>query len=134
LLIDGGVFANNPAMCAYADVRQTDPGTEILIVSLGTGRHAEPIHYRAGLLGWAGPILSIVFDGVSRATEYQLQELLPVAHGQRQYYRFQTDLTVAGDAIDHTDPASLLALRHEAEALVQKQAADLIGLCEILAS
>ena len=67
MLIDGGTFANNPAMCAYAEARQADPDSAILLVSLGTGRHAQPIHYHAGLLGWAGAILNIVFDGVSRA-------------------------------------------------------------------
>ena len=132
MLIDGGTFANNPAMCAYADVRRADPEAQILVVSLGTGRHAEPIRYHPGLLGWASPILNIVFDGVGRATEYQLQELLPVVHGRRQYYRFQTELTVAGDAIDHTGPASLLALRQEGEQLVKNQEAQLTDLCATL--
>ena len=133
MLIDGGTFANNPAMCAYAEARQTDAESEILLVSLGTGRHAQPIHYHAGLLGWAGAILNIVFDGVSRVTEYQMQELLPMVHGRKQYYRFQTDLTVAGDAIDHTDPDSLRRIQEQAESLVRDRTADLAELCAALA-
>jgi predicted acylesterase/phospholipase RssA len=132
-LIDGGTFANNPAVCAYADVRRTDPEAETLLVSLGTGRHAQPISYRPGLLGWAAPILDVVFDGVSRAAEYQLQELLPVANGRRQYYRFQSNLTVAGDALDRTSPDSLLHLKQQAEGLIRDQAAELADLCAILA-
>ena len=134
MLIDGGTFANNPAMCAYAEARRADPECEILLVSLGTGRHARPIRYHAGLLGWAGPILDIVFDGVSRTTDYQLRELLPAIRGRKQYYRFQTDLTVAGDAIDHTDPSSLLHLKQQAEGLIRDQAAELAALCAVLAS
>jgi uncharacterized protein len=133
VLIDGGTFANNPAMCAYAEARKADPESEILLVSLGTGRHAQPIHYHPGLLGWASPILNIVFDGVSRAAEYQLQELLPMIDGRKQYYRFQTDLTVAGDAIDHTGPSSLRCLKEQADGLVRDQAADLAELCAVLA-
>jgi patatin-like phospholipase/acyl hydrolase len=129
VLIDGGTFANNPAVCAYAEARKMHPDAEILLVSLGTGRHAQPIHYRPGLLGWAAPILDIVFDGVSRTAEYQLQELLPVVRGRRQYYRFQTDLTIAGDAIDHSDPASLLRLRQQAEDLVHDETVPLTELC-----
>src|SRR5262249_30465394 len=57
-LIDGGVFAGNPAMCALAEakkrlVREDD---EILLVSLGTGKCDGPIRYdRAknwGALQW----------------------------------------------------------------------------------
>jgi predicted acylesterase/phospholipase RssA len=133
MLIDGGTFANNPAMCAYAEARRTDPESGILLVSLGTGRHAEPIHYHPGLLGWASPILNIVFDGVSRAAEYQLRELLPMVRGRQQYYRFQSNLTVAGDALDHTDPGGLRRLLEQADGLVRDQAADLAELCAALA-
>jgi len=132
MLIDGGTFANNPAMCAYAEAQRTDAESEILLVSLGTGRHAEPIHYHPGLLGWASPMLNIVFDGVSRAAEYQLQELLPMVHGRKQYYRFQTNLTVAGDALDHTDPGSLRCLQEQADGLVRDHSADLQELCAAL--
>ena len=132
-LIDGGTFANNPAMCAYADARRADPAADILLVSLGTGRHVEPVAYRPGLLGWASPILNIVFDGVSRTVEYQLQDILPLEPGRRQYYRFQTDLTIAGDAIDDTRPASLAALQREGEHIIAAQEADLAALCAVLA-
>ena len=44
--VDGGVVANNPAMCAYAEARKHYPeAADILLVSLGTGDPARPIPY-----------------------------------------------------------------------------------------
>jgi patatin-like phospholipase/acyl hydrolase len=129
-LIDGGTFANNPALCAYAEARQMHPDAEILVVSVGTGRHAEAIRYRPGLLGWAAPILDVVFDGVSRATEYQMEQLLPPVQGARRYYRCQTDLEDGEDAMDRSDSASLRRLVERADRLVAEKMPELGELCE----
>ncbi len=40
MLIDGGTYANNPALCAYAEARQLDPGCDVFLVSLGTRTQA----------------------------------------------------------------------------------------------
>ena len=45
-LCDGGVFANNPAMCAYAEVRRDHPSAKVRIVSLGTGQLPSQIHWQ----------------------------------------------------------------------------------------
>ena len=64
-LIDGGVFAANPALCAYAQARKLYPEeTEILVVSLGTGSavHNRPCseinHW--GIANWAVPISTVM--------------------------------------------------------------------------
>lgn len=131
-LIDGGTYANNPAMCAYAEIRRSQPDAEILMVSLGTGRHAEPVPYHAGLLGWASSILDIVFDGASRTTEYELEQLLPAVQNGPRYYRFQTDLRDGEDAMDNTDPDNLRCLVQRAEGLVQEKMAQITELCAVL--
>jgi patatin-like phospholipase/acyl hydrolase len=133
MLIDGGVYANNPALCAYAGTRQIDPDTEVLLVSLGTGRHAQAIHYRPGLLGWAKPILDVVFDGVSRTTEYQLEQLLLPVRGAKRYYRFQVNLTDAEDELDDADPSNLRRLTDHADGLIQEEMAQLREVCAQLA-
>ena len=52
-LVDGGVFAINPAVCAYAEVA----GKPDLLLSLGTGQHTRPLPYKKvkdwGRLEWA---------------------------------------------------------------------------------
>ena len=129
ILIDGGTYANNPALCAYAETRQIDPDADILLVSLGTGRHAQAIHYRPGLLGWAKPILDVVFDGVSRTAEYQMEQLLLPVGGARRYYRFQVNLTDAEDAMDDASPSNLKRLTDRADVLVKEQMARLQEVC-----
>ena len=46
-LVDGGVFANNPASCAYVEALSVKPpDDEIVLVSLGTGVTTRPIRYQ----------------------------------------------------------------------------------------
>ena len=43
--MDGGLFANNPAMCAFAEAERDRFGSDILLVSLGTGEATRPLPY-----------------------------------------------------------------------------------------
>ncbi|MHB8063683.1 MAG: patatin-like phospholipase family protein, partial [Ruminiclostridium sp.] len=104
-LIDGGVYANNPAMCAFTEAKVMFENTsDILMVSLGTGELTRCIAYddakNWGLIKWARPILSTVFDGISDTVDYQLRQLLP----HDRYYRIQTSLAQLGK--DDMDDAS----------------------------
>ena len=125
-LIDGGVYAVNPAMCAYADV-----GGEAITVlaSLGTGQQTSPIPLararRWGQLGWARPIIDVVFDGVADTTEFELGTLL----GPDRYVRLQTRLSLASDHLDDASPANLAALVAEGRKLVSERSADIDALC-----
>lgn len=126
-LVDGGVFANDPGMCALADAKAEDPARDVLLVSLGTGEHTRPIEYQAaknwGLLQWAKPILDVVFDGIAKATDYQLRQLLPDVAGEPRYFRFQTTLDIASDDMDDTDSENMDDLK--------KQAAELIAANDV---
>ena len=79
-LVDGGVFAANPAMCAFAEVLRFQPAAEIVLLSLGTGQRTRKRSFDEvedwGLLEWARPIIDVVFDGVSDAVDYQLSHAL----------------------------------------------------------
>ena len=132
-LVDGGVFANNPAMCAYAEARATKPDCAILLASVGTGQATEKLSYDQakgwGLIGWARPVLDVVFDGVADTVDYQLKLLLP---GKAQYFRFQTPLDAGEDAMDDVSPANLARLVATADKLVQDRRDDIRQLCEAL--
>jgi patatin-like phospholipase/acyl hydrolase len=108
-LVDGGVFATNPAMCAFAEVARHKPGAEVVMLSLGTGQLTRPLPYDDvkdwGLVEWARPILDVVFDGVSDTVDYQLDQLL----GDGRYWRLQVALD--GGASDDLDDASAENLR-----------------------
>jgi uncharacterized protein len=79
-MIDGGVFANNPTVCAMVEAYHLYHSTEFLIVSLGTG--SVPVRIDAdaaagwGDIAWAGPIISILMDGNSQTVGFEVNELL----------------------------------------------------------
>ncbi|MFN8591173.1 MAG: patatin-like phospholipase family protein [Thermomicrobiales bacterium] len=133
-LIDGGVYANNPALCAYVEARRLFPDAhDVLVVSLGTGSLTRRLPFDEavgwGLLGWARSILSVVFDGVSSTVDYQLRELLPCKHGEPRYYRFQTVLDQGSDDMDDVSALNLRALRLHGEAIITRQSEELERLC-----
>jgi patatin-like phospholipase/acyl hydrolase len=132
-LVDGGVFANNPAMCAYAEVRSRDAERELVLVSVGTGQAHQTIGYAAarswGLIGWAPRVLDVVFDGVSDTVDYQLAQVLPAASGKVSYFRLQCALDRNTEAMDDVSPANLARLRATGEKLVADQQAAITALC-----
>ncbi len=136
-LIDGGVFANNPTMCAYVEARNMFPEEkDFLIVSLGTGQVTKPIYYEKakdwGVAKWAQPILNVVFDGINDAVDYQLRMLLPTVENKKSYFRFQVQLDEGSDAMDNTDPKYIRALKLYAESLIKDQNDSLDSLCKQL--
>ena len=130
-LIDGGVYASNPTMCAYVEALTSWPtAKEILVVSLGTGEATEPIsHDEArgwGLAEWTKPILGVVFDGVSDTVDYQLTQLCNrVEDSLRRYWRFQPVLPEGHVDIDDASPENLRVLRRLAENLVAEHRGEL---------
>ncbi|HEX6247073.1 MAG TPA: CBASS cGAMP-activated phospholipase [Nocardioidaceae bacterium] len=139
-LVDGGVYANNPAMCGYVEARKLWPAEhDFVVVSLGTGELTRRIpHDQAknwGLAKWAQPILGVVFDGVSDAVDYQLRDLCSdEATRVSQYHRFQVVLTEGNDDMDDASRTNIRVLKLLAENLVEQRAGDLEDLCKLLAS
>jgi patatin-like phospholipase/acyl hydrolase len=123
-LIDGGVFATNPSLVAYAEVR----GKLDLLLSLGTGEHTRPLPYEKvkdwGQLEWARPVIDVVFDGGQDAVDLQLRALAPDG-----YVRLQTQLEKASDDLDDASPDNLQRLREEAEALIRRETAVIDEVC-----
>jgi predicted acylesterase/phospholipase RssA len=134
-LVDGGVFANNPAMCAYVD-GSAGPGQVrpegVLLVSLGTGAQNRPIMYDRvkdwGQLRWAKPILDVTFQGISATTDYQLEQIL----GDDHYFRLDTELTIASDDMDLASSENLRKLQLQAAKLIADNAGKLDRICTLL--
>jgi uncharacterized protein len=99
-LIDGGIFANNPALCAVVDRLRWDDqptGVDLTVASFGTGQNVKEIGLDAargwGALEWLSPLkgiplLDVLFDGSSDVVDYVMQGLLPDCN----YFRFQPTL------------------------------------------
>jgi patatin-like phospholipase/acyl hydrolase len=123
-LVDGGVFATNPAACAYADL----DGEMTLLASLGTGAFTRRYSFDDarwwGQLQWARPALDIVFDGQAETTQFLLGRLL----GDR-YLRLQCDLDAASDDMDDASPENLARLREAATELIARESDAIDRLC-----
>ena len=82
--IDGGVFANNPSLCALAqtqDSRNTSRPSlsEVVLFSLGTGTSLTYITGKNldwGYAQWVKPLISLMLDGVGGIADYQCKEIL----------------------------------------------------------
>lgn len=132
-LVDGGVFATNPAMCALADVvpgANHAPGVDLLL-SLGTGELTRPIHLADargwGRLEWAPRIVDVVFDGVAETVDFEASRLLG-----DHYVRLQTPLRRASDDLDDARASNLAALQDEAATLIRERSVDLDRVATLL--
>ena len=105
--VDGGVFANNPAMCAFAqalDGRLANriQATSIRMVSLGTGYTATYFETDRdwGLSQWALHLVDLLSDGVLGVADFQAKQLLGTDH----YARLTVEL---GRNIAMDDPSKI---------------------------
>lgn len=119
-LIDGGVFANNPALCGYVEaLKLKEPDQKVLLMSLGTGELTHPLPFNEiknwGLLQWARQIVDVVFDGVSGNVEYIIEHL---ADPGDRIERFQIRLDEETAPLDRADRTNLRALKLLSEELI----------------
>jgi predicted acylesterase/phospholipase RssA len=144
-LIDGGVFANNPAVSAYAEALDLwGDDVEIQVVSIGTGQPPQefgrgriPVPYSKarhwGLAHWARPVLEVVFDGVADASEWQLKRLCRHGNGDSpRYHRLQSSLPTANHALDDASEDNVERLLDDAETLLDSERETLAGICDAL--
>lgn len=137
--IDGGVFANNPSMCAYVEAQTLFPDADdYLVVSIGTGELLESYGYQEaqywGTANWIQPLFSIVFHGNGAIADHQMQMLLPPSpDGEHRYFRFQTEMHQDNTAFDEVSEANLESLKELAyKNIIYKQSGRLNRLCELL--
>jgi patatin-like phospholipase/acyl hydrolase len=90
--IDGGVYVNNPAMAALAEITRwgsagyykkrdgtTVDNSDVRILSLGTGNYECPITQKEavswGQLQWINHITDIMMKGVNKTTNYEVNQM-----------------------------------------------------------
>ena len=123
-LIDGGVFMNSPSVSAYAEARKLFPGEPIALLSLGTGELTRPIPYEEartwGSALWVMSLLDCMFDGASKAADYQMRLFLG-----EHYLRLQTPLHYASDDMDDASKGNIRNLKQTARELIAREAGAL---------
>lgn len=161
-LVDGGVFANNPAVAAIAEAlgRSSDEPAELepedlFLVSVGTGEFEVGYGQRRvagwGKIGWVAaggedpPILAAMLGGSADGAAYWSHMLLNHAPGETvpepgsmgrgpRYYRLQVDLG-AEVAMDDASRRTLdVTLPEAAARLIEERDAEIDRIVEVLAS
>ncbi|MFX1266012.1 MAG: patatin-like phospholipase family protein [Promethearchaeota archaeon] len=126
--IDGGVFANNPGLCAYAEVRhkfENKPtAKDIAMLSIGTGNIRKQYNYGDakdwGAMEWIKPLFDILMSGVSETVDYQLSQIFDSAGHPEQYLRVNSDLLFASPEIDDASAKNLIALQQEGTRIAEE--------------
>jgi patatin-like phospholipase/acyl hydrolase len=136
-LVDGGIFANNPALSAYVEARKIYPqAARYLIVSLGTGVAEKPYPYEEvkdwGYMDWMSPfkglpLLDMMMDGQSDSTNHMLSRLPGV-----ELYRLDFRLEEKHRFMDDAGEENLDYLTKAARSLISGEEKSLTALCKKL--
>ncbi len=129
-LIDGGVFANNPALCAYAEARKIAFSNvlndsekvdypeikDMLLISIGTGEVLKPYTYEkfenAGKIKWISPLIDILLSANAETVNYLLTKMYGTlgTRNQKNYYRLMPQLRKASSDMDDTSAKNIFEL------------------------
>jgi patatin-like phospholipase/acyl hydrolase len=124
--VDGGLWANNPALVAYVEAiriardcnRDVDPRfseRQIMVLSLGTGESPSSMRMeevRSGVLGWAPHLIGLMMSSQSQGTDRMLRYLLP----EERYRRINFVLCNEGWELDAVEKLEILVANGRAEA------------------
>ncbi len=129
VLVDGGVFANNPAACAYASSKRLFPNDDIVLLSIGTGRTDRSIanSKRFGKIGWVKPLLHVMFASSLDAVNYQLDQVIA-----DKYIRIQLQLKIASPDMDNITSKNIKSLQQEAKAMIENNQKVVDKFCNIV--
>lgn len=127
-LVDGGVFAADPALCAYVEARKLGASPEnVLLLSLGTGYQNRPFPFEEaknwGPVNWinpnnSSPIISIFMHGQADSVEHHLSMLLNEKN--QQYFRLDAELTIGSDEMDDASKSNISALKTIAKNIIDE--------------
>jgi patatin-like phospholipase/acyl hydrolase len=137
-LVDGAVFANNPAMCALVEARSKPANpAKILMVSLGTGQASRRLPYDEarnwGLVKWVQPVMDILIHGAGDTIDFQMRQLLREVDGKKCYYRLDAQLTDdSTEDMDNASPENIRALELIGEKIISEHSGDFDRLCDQL--
>jgi len=143
-LIDGGVFVNNPTLCAYSEARTTTfdqfrdkpKAVNMMILSIGTGNEDESYPYRKvkkwGALQWLVPLIDIMMSGVSQTVNYQLKQIYDAVEKPEQYIRISPSLEKANSKMDDVSRENLNALKEAGSINAEKYDEELTKVAKML--
>ena len=130
-LIDGGIFANDPAMSTLVEARKyvfpqcTNPNFEdMYVVSIGTGKVIKKYEYEKvkkwGLLQWIAPLVDMMMSSSAEVVNYQVQKLFEAIGYPDSYVRIDPDLGMAKPEMDNASVTNIQNLENAGRNYVDK--------------
>jgi patatin-like phospholipase/acyl hydrolase len=85
VLVDGGVYINNPALAGVADLIKSSGVNieDVECLSLGTGAHSETFGIKSegwGMVNWVKPITTVMMQASSKSVVYECEQFLSKYH------------------------------------------------------
>ncbi|TCC97461.1 patatin-like phospholipase family protein [Pedobacter psychroterrae] len=117
-LLDGGVFATNPALSGLIEVTKAYQQTrinDIHLVSLGTGQSKRSYDYehfkKSSAMAIVPAILDIMMSGVAETSHFFLQQLFRSAGKEKNYIRIEpSSLESIKEGLDAASPSNIQKL------------------------
>lgn len=144
-LVDGGVFANNPALCAYAEARhqfrrptgfKNVTAADMFLLSVGTGSRKKKYNHDQeagwGSQGWIEPTLDIIMSGATDTVDFQLKQIFDAADSGKNYIRIDPEMGDADTEMDNASDENLQALKEAGIAAAEKKEAELERIADFL--
>ena len=136
--IDGGLFANNPAMCAYAEGKNMwGDNEQIVLISLGTGEDLKGYEYKTiknwGMAQWAVPYFQQTSVSADSTVDYMLRTFSS-GNSDDKYYCLQAELDECSLKMDDASDKNMTRLEGFAKQLIEKNSKAIDEICLILTS
>jgi predicted acylesterase/phospholipase RssA len=141
ILVDGGVYVNNPAVVGYllGAASATQEVRPLALVSLGTGMRAPSQPAQAGLpadarFGDSVAVARTLLEAVATGTGRLVDQLLAdFADGERfRYWRLQTTVEPCSYTMDDSRPENVRCLNERARDLVTRSQSILDEIGHVL--
>ena len=121
--VDGGIFSNNPSLCAYTFAKKLYPkAKKFIIVSLGTGEYVRTYQCNKvkkwGVYGWMNPLngiplLTAYMDSQIESDNYIINCMSDVSE-----YRFEISLNGMPSELDDSSNNNINFLKGKAAELI----------------
>lgn len=138
-LIDGGVVANNPTMCAMTEAMKLPECrnlTDIMTVSVGNVKNTKSYSYKKaklwGLFNWAVPMFDILMDGSEQTVDYQMRLLYKSINQPQDYIRMQLKTEESIPKMDDSSQEAIDAYLKFGYCLAQKEKSTIDSLAKLL--
>jgi patatin-like phospholipase/acyl hydrolase len=138
--IDGGIFANNPGMCAYAEVRKAEDepkAADMFLVSLSTGSTKHSYDYNSikdkKAMMMVPALIDMMMSGVAETIDFELQKMFEAVGKPEQYVRIEpTNLNNVNEEMDDASPKNLDDLKALGDATAQQNQSVLDKVADVL--